>query len=109
MDAVFSVDRSSVNGRAQVRFVGELDIADEERAQDEVIDVLDHTDGPLTIDLSSLAFCDASGVRVLLRLHAETMARGRAMVLQHPTPAVSRVFGVVGISETLTIEDGHGG
>ena len=105
MDPVFDVDRSQVDGHARVRFVGELDMAAVQQAHAEVIDVLDHTGGALTIDLSSLSFCDASGVRLLLKLDSETKARGRALVLQHPTPAVRRVFRVLDAVDHLTIED----
>ena len=103
---MFDIDRSQVDGHARVRFVGELDMAEVEQAHDEVVDVLDQTDGALTIDLSSLSFCDASGVRLLLKLDSETKARGRAMVLQHPTPPVHRVFRVLDVVDQLTIEDG---
>ena len=74
-----------------MRFVGELDMAAVEQAHAEVVEVLDQTGGALTIDLSSLSFCDAAGVRLLIKLDSETKAHGRAMVLQHPTPAVHRV------------------
>jgi anti-sigma B factor antagonist len=106
MDPVFDIDRSQVDGHARVRFVGELDMAAVEQAHAEVIEVLDQTGGALTIDLSSLSFCDASGVHLLFELDSETKARGRAMVLQHPTPAVHRVFRVLDVADQVTIEDG---
>jgi anti-anti-sigma factor len=71
----------------------------------DVIDVLDQTTGELTIDLSGLTFCDSSGVRLLYRLDRETKARGRVMVLQHPTSAVQRVLSLMGFVELLTVED----
>jgi anti-sigma B factor antagonist len=106
MDSVFEVDRSRVDGHAQVRFVGELDIAQIKRAESEVVEVLDKTAGALRIDLSGLTFCDAAGIGLLLRLDAETRARARILVLQHPTRPVRRVFDLVGVANHLTIEDG---
>jgi anti-sigma B factor antagonist len=106
MDPVFDIDRSHVDGHARVRLVGELDMAAVDQAHAELLDVLDQTGGALTIDLSSLSFCDASGVRLLFKLDSETKARGRAMVLQHPTPAVNRVFRALDVVDHLTIEDG---
>jgi anti-sigma B factor antagonist len=106
MDPVFDIDRSQVDGHARVRFVGELDRAAVEQAHAEVIEVLDKTAGALTVDLSRLTFCDASGVSLLLKLDSETKARGRVMVLRNPTPVVHRVFRVLDLVDHLTIEDG---
>jgi anti-anti-sigma factor len=109
MDQVFDLDWSQVDGHAEVRFVGELDIATVAQAHAEAIEVLDRTVGALTLDLSDLIFCDASGISLLLQLDSETRARGRLMVLRHPTPFVDRVFKVAGVSESLTIEEGRCG
>jgi anti-sigma B factor antagonist len=109
MDQQFNLDRSQVDGQARVRFVGELDMASVEQARAEMMEVLDETASAVTVDLGGLTFCDASGVRLLLQLDAESRARGRAMVLRNPTPFLHRVLGVAGVSELLTIEDGHGG
>jgi anti-anti-sigma factor len=102
----FDIDRSQADGHARVRFVGELDVAVAEQAHAEVIEVLDQTAGALTVDLSSLTSCDASGVRVLVKLDSETKARGRAMVLQDPTPFMRRVLRALDLVDHLTIEDG---
>lgn len=106
MDPVLVVDRSHVDGHARVRFIGELDMAVVQRAQDEMVEVLDHTAGVLTIDLSSLTFCDSSGARLLYKLDSEARARGRTMVLQHPTSEVSLVLRLLGLTDRLTIEGG---
>ena len=108
-DQVFDIHWSQVDGQARVRFIGELDMAAVEQAHDEATEVLDRTAGALVVDLSGLTFCDASGIRLLLQLDAETKGRGRTMVLLHPTPFLSRVFDVVGISESLRIKDGRCG
>jgi anti-sigma B factor antagonist len=108
-DHVFDIDWSQVDGHARVRFIGELDMAAVEQTHDEAIEVLDGTAGPVVIDLTGLTFCDASGIRLLLQLDAETKGRGRTMVLLHPTPFLSRVFDAAGISESLTIKDGRCG
>jgi len=70
-----------------------------------MIEVLDQTAGALTVDLSSLTFCDACGIRLLLQLDSEAKRRGRTMVLHDPTPFLKRILGVAVISELLTIED----
>jgi anti-anti-sigma factor len=108
-DQVFDIDWSQVDGHARVRFIGELDMAAVEQAHGEAIEVLDRTAGALVVDLSRLTFCDASGIRLLLQLDSETKARGRTMVLRHPTTFLDRVFQLAGVSESLTIEDGRDG
>src|SRR5690349_21691709 len=97
MDSVFDVEPVSLDGHARVRFVGELDMAEVDRAKAHVIDALDQSTGDLTIDLSAMAFCDSSGARLLYQLDGAAKDRGRAMVLQSPTPAVRRVLNVLGI------------
>jgi anti-anti-sigma factor len=109
MDQMFDLDWSQVDGHAQVRFVGELDVATVEQAHTAAIEVLDHTAGALAVDLSDVTFCDASGISLLLKLGSETKARGRTMVLRRPTPFLARVFEVAGVSESLTIEEGDCG
>ena len=101
----FDVDWSQVNGHARVRFVGELDIAAAQQAHADVLGVLDKTAGALTVDLGGLTFCDASGIALLLKLDSETKARGRSMVLQHPTPLVFEMLRVLDLVDHLTIED----
>jgi anti-sigma B factor antagonist len=101
----FGIDRSQVDGHARVRFIGELDIAGVDEAHAEMIEVLDQTAGALTVDLSGLTFCDASGVGLLVKLDSEANARGRAMVLEHPTPFVHRLLRVLDLVDRLTIEE----
>jgi anti-sigma B factor antagonist len=105
MDSVFGIERVSLNGHARVRFVGELDMAEVDQAQADMIKVLDQTTGDLSIDLSGLTFCDSSGVRLLYRLDRETKARGRAMVLERPSSAIHRVLSLMGVVELLGVED----
>jgi anti-sigma B factor antagonist len=105
MDSIFDVERVSLDGHARVRFVGELDMAEVDRAEADVVEVLDRSTGDLSIDLSGLTFCDSSGARLLCQLDREARARGRTMVLQSPTPAVHRVLSLLGVVQLVTIED----
>jgi anti-sigma B factor antagonist len=107
MDSLFEVDTSQVDGHARLGFLGELDMAEAQRAEREALEVFDQTSGVVTIDLSGLTFCDASGVRVLLNLDCEATTRGRRLVLEHPTPAVRRVLSVLGMFDFLKITDDH--
>lgn len=55
------------------------------------------------LDLSRVAFIDASGISVFMRLLKQTTLQGRHLLLAAPTPAVSRVFDVLGLDETFEI------
>jgi anti-sigma B factor antagonist len=46
---------------------GELDIATAEQAYSYLSEVIDGRTAPVTVDLSGLTFCDASGLGVLAR------------------------------------------
>ena len=105
MDRVFDVDRSRCDGQARLRFVGELDLYESNRAQAEVVEVLDQTAGTLTIDLRDLTFCDSSCVHLLLAIHSEASARGRKMVLQGPSAAAEKVLRICGVYDLFTVED----
>jgi anti-anti-sigma factor len=53
----------------------------------------------VTIDLAAVAFIDSSGLAVLI--DANTQA---PVTLRRPSPAVTRVIDVTGLSSTLAIE-----
>lgn len=59
--------RISHAGEAVVQLGGELDIASAEVAVSYVTDIIDRHGGPVTADLSALAFCDARGLAALDR------------------------------------------
>ena len=56
------------DGQATVRVRGELDIATADQAYTYLRDVVDGQDGPVTVNLSELSFCDAAGLGVLARV-----------------------------------------
>ena len=51
------------DGKATVRLRGELDIATADQAYAYLRDVVDGQDGPVTVNLSELSFCDAGRPR----------------------------------------------
>jgi anti-sigma B factor antagonist len=105
VDPVFEVDTSRIDGQALVGFCGELDLAGFTQAHLTTVDVLDQTSGALILDLSRLTYCDSSGIHLLLKLQAETQARGREMKLRNLQPVVARVLDVAGVRDDFVIED----
>ena len=84
MEAVFGLARAlqlelayqvAADGKATVRFRGELDIATADQAYAYLRDVVDSQDGPVLMNLSELSFCDAAGLGVLARVAGHARRR----------------------------------
>ena len=67
----------ATDGKATVRFTGELDIATADQAYAYLRDVVDSQDGPVTMNLAELTFCDAAGLGVLARVAGYARRSGR--------------------------------
>ena len=56
------------------------------------------------LDLASVTFIDSSGLRVLIDAHRRAEADGRVLVIVHPSPPVSRLFEISGLTNHLHVE-----
>jgi anti-anti-sigma factor len=59
----------------------------------------------LTVDLSGLSFIDSTGMGVLVRVHAESTARGVELALVPGSQPVQRVFETAGLADSLPFVD----
>jgi anti-anti-sigma factor len=86
-------------------FVGEYDLTHKARLQEEFSP--EHTEARnLILDMSAVTYLDSTFVRELLRLEATRAARGfERMTIVQVTPAVKRVFAVLGLRTLLRIVD----
>jgi anti-anti-sigma factor len=89
------------DGGATVAVRGDLDLATADRTAQYVTDIIDRHDGPVSADLSGLAFCDACGLGALIRISAYADAAGRQFELTHPSPATTRIMRLTGVDEWL--------
>ena len=90
------------DGRATVRVRGELDIATADQAYAYLRDVVDNNqDGPVTMNLSELTFCDAAGLEVLARLARHARRTGRSLKLTAARPALLRIMRITGMDEAF--------
>ena len=90
------------DGRATVRVRGELDIATADQAYAYLRDVVDNNqDGPVTMNLSELTFCDAAGLGVLARLARHARRTGRSLKLTAARPALLRIMRITGMDEAF--------
>src|SRR5580698_6983911 len=89
------------DGKATVRFRGELDIATADQAYAYLRDVVDSQDGPVMMNLSELSFCDAAGLGVLARVAGHARRCGRSLKLTAARPALLRIMAITGMDEAF--------
>ena len=89
------------DGLAVVRIGGDLDLATVDRTVRYVSDIIDRHDGPISADLSGLAFCDACGLGALIRIAARAEQGGRRIEFARPSRAVARIMRITGADERL--------
>ncbi|HEX3715061.1 MAG TPA: STAS domain-containing protein, partial [Trebonia sp.] len=78
----------AADGQATVRVRGELDIATADQAYSYLRDVVDSQDGPVTMNLSELTFCDAAGLGVLARVAGHARRAGHSLKLTAARPSL---------------------
>ena len=89
------------DGKATVKVRGELDIATADRAYAYLRDVVDSQNGPVTMNLSGLSFCDAAGLGVLARVAGHARRSGRSLKLTGARPALLRIMAITGMDEVF--------
>jgi anti-anti-sigma factor len=89
--------RISPTGEAVVELRGELDIASAEVAVSYVSDITDRHRGPVTVDLTALAFCDAQGLAALTRMAGHAAEQGCPFRLASPSPALVKIMRITGL------------
>jgi anti-anti-sigma factor len=91
----------TTDGKATVRVRGELDIATADQAYAYLRDVVDNQDGPVTMNLAELTFCDAAGLGVLARVARYARRSGRSLRLTAARPSLLRIMRITGMDEAF--------
>jgi anti-anti-sigma factor len=91
----------TADGKATVRVRGELDIATADQAYAYLRDVVDSQDGPVTMNLSELTFCDAAGLGVLARVAGHARRSGRTLALTGARPSLLKIMAITGMDEAF--------
>jgi anti-anti-sigma factor len=91
----------TTDGRATVRVRGELDIATADQAYAYLRDVVDSQDGPVTMNLAELTFCDAAGLGVLARVAGYARRSGRPLKLTAARPSLLRIMRITGMDQAF--------
>jgi len=84
-----------------VSVAGELDMATAPQLQDQVADLLGKGRSRIVFDLSSLSFCDSTGLSVFVRAKNSSDEAGGAVRLAAPQRGVLRILEVSGLVEVL--------
>lgn len=91
----------TADGRATVRMRGELDIATADQAYAYLREIVDSQDGPVTMNLADLTFCDAAGLGVLARVAGHARRCGRSLKLTAARPSLLRIMRITGMDEAF--------
>jgi len=93
--------RTGANGYQIVSVTGELDIATAEQAYSYLSEVIDGRPAPVTVDLSGLTFCDASGLGVLARVARHARQAGRQLMLTSARPSLLKIMRITGLDRAF--------
>ncbi|WP_370149423.1 STAS domain-containing protein [Streptacidiphilus sp. EB129] len=86
-----------------VELRGELDIMAHQRLSPGLDWTLDCHDGDIVVDLRAVTFLDASGMKLLVRIHQETVRRGRRPALVRGNAQVSKVMRIVRLEQAFDL------
>ena len=92
------------DGNQIVSVTGELDIATAEQAYIYISDVIDASEtgpAPVSVDLSGLTFCDASGLGVLARTARHARQAGRQLRLTAARPSLLKIMRITGLDRAF--------
>jgi anti-anti-sigma factor len=86
---------------AVLAVAGELDVATAPEFQAALMDAVDRAQTALVVDMGAVSFCDCRGFAALLAAARHADVAGRHMRIVNPTPAVCRLFNLLGGGEML--------
>jgi anti-anti-sigma factor len=89
------------DGNQIVSVAGELDIATAEQAYIYISDVIDAWPTPVSVDLSGLTFCDASGLGALARIARHARRAGRQLRLTAARPSLLKIMRITGLDRAF--------
>jgi anti-anti-sigma factor len=93
--------QTGANGYQIVSVAGELDIATAEQAYSYISEVIDGRPAPVTVDLSGVSFCDASGLGALARVARHARQAGRQLMLTSARPSLVKIMRITGLDRAF--------
>lgn len=89
--------RTLPTGEEAAHLEGELDIVTADAALAYVQELLDSHGGPVVANLAGIRFCDARGLRALLRMAAYAEEAGCPFRVVSPSPFMARLMRLTGV------------
>jgi anti-sigma B factor antagonist len=99
------VSSQSQGDQAIVVVSGEIDLYTAPRLQGELTAVLGGGPVRVVVDMSGVAFCDSTGMNVLLAAMKRAREHGGGLDLASPRPAVRKILQVTGLDSVFTVVD----
>lgn len=90
------------DGLAHLRVTGELDVHTAPALGQAVADAFEGGATSLEIDAGGLAFCDSSGIQVLVQARERALAQGGAVKLTNAKGPVEKVLSVTGLLDLFS-------
>jgi anti-anti-sigma factor len=89
--------RSLPDGEEVADLDGELDILTADLAVRFVRTIIDDHTGPVAVNLADVSFCDAHGLRALIRMANYAEAADRPFRVLSPPPLLTRLMRITGL------------
>lgn len=105
MESAFSVEVRTEGQTALLVVTGELDLASAPQLEAELDRLWSSGAEVVGVDLRGVEFMDSTGLRVLLAAHRTAHERDRRFGLVDGPEQVSKLLGMTGVIETLTVVD----
>ena len=93
--------RTGADGNQVVSVTGELDIATADQAYAYISEVIDSWPTAVSVDLSGLTFCDASGLGVLAKIARHARQAGRQLKLISVRPPLLKIMRLTGLDSVF--------
>ena len=88
-------------GKTVLQVVGDIDLVSTDYLRAELLSAVEH--GTVVLDLDGVAFCDSSGLRVLLEAARRAKTHGAAFLLAAPTAPVERLLDLTRADQVLEV------
>ncbi len=100
-----TVTNCKIGSVDSVAIAGRLTAAEAPTVRQHILDVLEQGDAKLILDLSELAFCDSSGLSVLISALKAARARGGSVALAGLTPTIRALIELTRLQQVFDIFD----
>ncbi len=103
MSALTGFSIETISGMPVVAAPAEIDVANTEMLRAALISAAADGYATVVVDLSQTAFCDSTGLNVLVRGHKRAAAEGGELRLVIGAASLLRIFSVTGVDRVIPI------